>query len=211
MRSAEADAKKQMDVGLVRAPAQLISLNSESKRHAALTARAGGATRQTTVDSSQASWLRTVEQHRKHELSYVESSRLLSTYASLVLLSLNTLMFAANFLLLEPYKLRRIQSGIDDSSAMVMQRLGALTEAPGHLAPALQRQLDAFDERRAEAEAEADRRMELKLTQALAAPTTDRLNGTEQRRQLATLCAVACASGVVSSIMCVLLLGWRRN
>jgi hypothetical protein len=41
------------------------------------------------------------------ELAYIENSRQLGTYASLALLSLNMVLFAANFLVLEPYKDRR--------------------------------------------------------------------------------------------------------
>lgn len=58
---------------------------------------------QEAVDLCQGKWLRAVEQHRKQELAYIENSRHLGTYASLALLSLNTIMFAANFLVLGEY------------------------------------------------------------------------------------------------------------
>ncbi|KAK3265681.1 hypothetical protein CYMTET_25656 [Cymbomonas tetramitiformis] len=79
------------------------------------------------VDTNQALWLRAVEQHRKLELTYIENSRQLGTYASLGLISLNTLIFAASVFVIEPYRnrirLEAIQDAIQKQSDLILSKL----------------------------------------------------------------------------------------
>jgi len=84
------------------------------------------------MNSSQTHWLRAVEQHRKQELAYIENSRQLGTYASLALLSLNMVLFAANFLVLEPYKDRRRLKCFQEVVTAQGDELAKRFEASGH-------------------------------------------------------------------------------
>jgi len=175
-----------------------------------------------SVETSQAAWLRAVERHRERELAYMEAGRQLGSYASLVLLSLHTLLFATNFLLLEPYKekrrLKRIEELLAIQSAEVVQHLeskpdpqpdpyvgghsgaaqiATMEEVVSHLQSMEQRQQDS--ERRIGAQLdEIVNRRETLTTSSVDLDKT--LNG-----PTAQLVGVACVAGVISGTMCIVI------
>eukprot|EP00241_Pyramimonas_parkeae_P007037 CAMPEP_0114241664 /NCGR_PEP_ID=MMETSP0058-20121206/9749_1 /TAXON_ID=36894 /ORGANISM="Pyramimonas parkeae, CCMP726" /LENGTH=313 /DNA_ID=CAMNT_0001354197 /DNA_START=67 /DNA_END=1009 /DNA_ORIENTATION=- len=192
------------------------------------------------VDLCQGKWLRAVEQHRKQELAYIENSRHLGTYASLALLSLNTIMFAANFLVLEPWKLRRIKSVVEANRDEILQQIPTSDAESHHMHQVsgkiseMREQLQAIQERHVVSEQKVDEKLNhavSKISAALAdiqnlsnSEDTSHVSvhdslihnsrrdlWIETRQQLFTLSSVACVAGIVSGTMCVVVLGLLKS